>query len=442
MTGRRLCAFCGNSGPLTREHVLGNWLSKIGLDSGPVENVAGPLNRIGKPMGVAPPFQMTVKNVGVNTGSADPDATYIIEVVPKERPIDFNYGYRMLCERCAVSNWLTADAYATLNLSGESICRSCNEKNSVGPKFIDLRDQGDEAVDKTKLHDLFWYHTTPERDWPSATYRWPEDERKSYQDTSSPEQFEQIDRFKGDQALHLGTYEAAIENMLRRMDQRDERHVQFNLYRVTLQETANFQNGFRNENHDEAEKITQSKLREQDLGGIRYLNAHESMGSISLAVVRETIESVQRISLPVEGLSDYLTPEVADDLVQLRKEVDRYEQEVCGQEPPSVAIRRFLSQRDSESRAPVSTVRTVATGTAKGVPTSPCEHAAKEYLKGVSPVVRQQFCRSVQRPRRAGEHVDDQAWLSVFMNLAPILTRPEKVLAALDEQTPIDVLPA
>ncbi|MFF2299666.1 hypothetical protein [Arthrobacter sp. NPDC058127] len=63
MTGQRLCAFCGSAGPLTREHVLGNWLSKIGLEGGPVENVAGPLNRIGKPLGVAPPFQMTVKNV-------------------------------------------------------------------------------------------------------------------------------------------------------------------------------------------------------------------------------------------------------------------------------------------------------------------------------------------------------------------------------------------
>ncbi|WP_442542587.1 hypothetical protein ACSBOX_11590 [Arthrobacter sp. KN11-1C] len=63
MTGQRRCAFCGSAGPLTREHVLGNWLSKIGLESAPVENVAGPLNRIGKSLGVAPPFQMTVKNV-------------------------------------------------------------------------------------------------------------------------------------------------------------------------------------------------------------------------------------------------------------------------------------------------------------------------------------------------------------------------------------------
>jgi hypothetical protein len=61
--GSRSCAFCGSTGSLTREHVLGNWLSKIGLPSDRVESKAGPLNRLSKSLGVAPPFQMTVKNV-------------------------------------------------------------------------------------------------------------------------------------------------------------------------------------------------------------------------------------------------------------------------------------------------------------------------------------------------------------------------------------------
>ena len=32
----RTCAFCGFRGTLTGEHVLGSWLSKIGLDLTPV----------------------------------------------------------------------------------------------------------------------------------------------------------------------------------------------------------------------------------------------------------------------------------------------------------------------------------------------------------------------------------------------------------------------
>jgi hypothetical protein len=63
VSGTRQCAFCGNAGPLTREHVLGNWLSRIGLGSGPVENYAGPLNRMPVPMGVSAAFQQSVKNV-------------------------------------------------------------------------------------------------------------------------------------------------------------------------------------------------------------------------------------------------------------------------------------------------------------------------------------------------------------------------------------------
>jgi hypothetical protein len=63
MAGGRACAFCGSTGPLTREHVFGNWLSKIGLDTEPAKTLAGPLNRIGKRFGVTPPFQTTVRNV-------------------------------------------------------------------------------------------------------------------------------------------------------------------------------------------------------------------------------------------------------------------------------------------------------------------------------------------------------------------------------------------
>ena len=61
--GSRHCAFCGSTGPLTREHVLGNWLSKMGLGDGSVENHAGPLNRMPVPMGVGAPFQQKVRSV-------------------------------------------------------------------------------------------------------------------------------------------------------------------------------------------------------------------------------------------------------------------------------------------------------------------------------------------------------------------------------------------
>lgn len=60
---RRTCAFCGAAGPLTKEHVFGDWLSRLGLDSEPAVHRAGPLNRLGKGLGTGPMFARTVRNV-------------------------------------------------------------------------------------------------------------------------------------------------------------------------------------------------------------------------------------------------------------------------------------------------------------------------------------------------------------------------------------------
>jgi hypothetical protein len=57
------CAFCANTGKLTGEHVLGDWLSKVGLDLRPVPHGTGWLNRIGRELGTRPPFRQTVRDV-------------------------------------------------------------------------------------------------------------------------------------------------------------------------------------------------------------------------------------------------------------------------------------------------------------------------------------------------------------------------------------------
>jgi hypothetical protein len=60
---RRACVFCGSADTLTGEHVLGKWLSNIGLDPSPVRHGAGFLNRIRRDLGVRPPFRQTVRDV-------------------------------------------------------------------------------------------------------------------------------------------------------------------------------------------------------------------------------------------------------------------------------------------------------------------------------------------------------------------------------------------
>ncbi len=64
------CAFCGMFGRMTGEHVLGDWLSKIGLDLRPVPHAAGWSNRMGRDLGTSPPYRRTVRDVcaSCNTG--------------------------------------------------------------------------------------------------------------------------------------------------------------------------------------------------------------------------------------------------------------------------------------------------------------------------------------------------------------------------------------
>lgn len=58
----RQCVFCGSSKDLTREHVLPDWLSEIGLDPRPSIHHAGPINRLPRQWS-ARPFATTVKMV-------------------------------------------------------------------------------------------------------------------------------------------------------------------------------------------------------------------------------------------------------------------------------------------------------------------------------------------------------------------------------------------
>jgi hypothetical protein len=57
----RQCVFCGSS-DLTREHILPDWLTEIGLDLEPSIHHAGPRNRLPRQWS-ARPYTTTVKMV-------------------------------------------------------------------------------------------------------------------------------------------------------------------------------------------------------------------------------------------------------------------------------------------------------------------------------------------------------------------------------------------
>jgi hypothetical protein len=63
------------------------------------------------------------------------------------------------------------------------------------------------------------------------------------------------------QALHLGTYEAAIESMLRRMRNQADGGSQFYLYRVQLRDALTVEEGWRDEDQAEAARACDVRCR-------------------------------------------------------------------------------------------------------------------------------------------------------------------------------------
>jgi hypothetical protein len=121
-------------------------------------------------------------------------------------------------------------------------------------------------------------------------------------------------------ALHVGTYESAIENMLRRVHDQDDANSDFYLHRVALRlpDTA-IPDGYRHESHEDASDLTLD-----DLGqflAVRYLNVREAPGSFSLAIHPDAIGNIQTLALPQETQALTPPPHVIDAISDLDAEL-------------------------------------------------------------------------------------------------------------------------
>jgi len=354
-----------------------------------------------------------------------------------ERRVDFAYGYRMRCESCRASSWLTAEDYAD---SPEAMmtCSSCGEEFNFGPAVVDLRDAEDAALDDTRLPQLAWYHTTTDPGWPLPSKPLTVDELEALRKWGWPE--ERLDSYRRrheSQALHLGTYEAAIESMLRRMRNQGDRNSQFYLHRVRLREGLAIEPGWRDENNAEAAAMTSIDLAIQGVDVIRYLNAHESIGSLSIALVRGAIESVQRVVVPISQLVERLDDATLERVGALRDEVHAVEAKHAND--PMTTHDRLRQKHVARAGEPF--VKSPAPETYAAL--AELERFVEDkYLGGVSPVIRRDFMQSVESPRTAATYENDLVWLNKFMGRVALLTRHDEVREVLAGQSWQAVQPA
>jgi hypothetical protein len=114
------CVFCGAADTLTGEHVLGDWLSKIGLDLDPVPHGAGWLNRVGRELGVRPPFRQKVRDV---CGACNHGWMSRLEVVARRvlTPLILGQPGRVeATDQGAIAAWVQKTALTAMLVSSEA----------------------------------------------------------------------------------------------------------------------------------------------------------------------------------------------------------------------------------------------------------------------------------------------------------------------------------
>ncbi|MFI5898044.1 hypothetical protein ACIA5D_48975 [Actinoplanes sp. NPDC051513] len=350
--------------------------------------------------------------------------TMVPELV--DRPVSFAYNYRMRCSCGGVEDLSAADYEAEIN-EAHIPCSRCWGSIHFGRAVAALRNLKDPALENEQLGRLAWYHTSTSPDWPSLTYEVQERQRLRDFGLVTDEQIAMLSGL----ALHVGTYEAAIENVLRRMKYQDDRDSRFFLYRVALDlDSTRVETGYRDENEQRAARLSNTELRAEGLQAVRYLNVYESPGSLSLAVTADAIAAVHMVDLDGHGL-------VPDHDAELTERLDSFQRDL-----DAARLRPLPSPREPISAMEQLQRRAAARrGQAvdPGRPTGPEFYRlwesidsilAERYLVGVNAIVTREF-RDAVRPRRRDDDGAVRAYADFYATRAFALTHPSALIAGL-----------
>jgi hypothetical protein len=340
-----------------------------------------------------------------------------------ERPAAFAYSYRMRCE-CGGASDLSADDYAAEVDEAHMPCSHCGNRIHFGRAVIALRDTTDPALDNEQLNRFAWYHASTSPDWPSPTY--VEAKRLTLMRGGSRIPEDQVARLSN-LAVHVGTYEAAIETVLRRMRNQDDADSRFFLYRVALDlDPRRVERGYRDENLQPAAMLSSAELRGEGLQAVRYLNVFESPGSLSLVLIPDAIAAVQMVDLDAHEV-------VHGHDSQLSTRLDRFQIELdeLRSRPPTPSNRPMSTLE--RLRAQVEARRgLIGVGRLDGAEVwklwESVESAlAEQYLQGVNAIVARGFNDAMRSRRRHGEG-DVRSFADFYATRAFALAHPSQMI--------------
>lgn len=317
-----------------------------------------------------------------------------------ERTIDFWRGRRMRCHTCTHEfvvdlDWI--DRWEQTREKCPSCGLTCEDEDAVDVTV----DPGDSALDPGKVAQFFWYHTSTHPDWPSRNFDPAAGLTRATRLTMGGETRVAVwaarQRAK---ALHVGTYESAVHNMLRRMQDEGDEGAQFYLYRVHLEPTVAVRNDWLIDPSDWVGDIILSEVCPEGVDIARYLNLHEDPGGLSLALGREAIANVQQVAIPLPRSRD--DPEMVESASALRSASDAL-----------LPAPGKLAQYRPPSSARAALARQIANERAARLPVN----------------LRQEFRSAVT----FAEGTNPSDWAHRMTCLLELITQPQRVLAALNE---------
>ncbi|WP_337007327.1 MULTISPECIES: zinc-ribbon domain-containing protein [unclassified Microbacterium] len=220
-----------------------------------------------------------------------------------ERPIDFTRPRRMKCGACAHEWDATIDWLDRFD-QGKEGCPACGTdcRGEDRPDFTATPE--DLAHDEAATCDLTWYHSSthavwPDRDFDAASGLTEETRQRMESMSARPGAVERWAARQKSKALHVGTYEAAVENMFRRIDDEGGSTDQFFLHRVRLRQDCVIEPGVHPEPTDFVGNAYLAEVCAPGVNVLRYVNVHEDASRISLALDIDAIDAVQSIPIPL-----------------------------------------------------------------------------------------------------------------------------------------------
>ncbi len=202
-----------------------------------------------------------------------------------ERAVDFRRLRNIRCRSCR-HKWLVDAEWLERFHQADEVCPVCGTDCQAEdrPDFWVARE--DPSYDYSTVRESYWYHTSTHANWPNRAFdpatEFTEVTKLRMQKASSDGRG--LERWVADQrskALHLGTYEAAIANMLRRMDSQVGAEAQFYLYRARLYGDVGIEPWVHPEPTNFVGDVQLEGLCSLGAEVFRYVNVHEDPSSVS-----------------------------------------------------------------------------------------------------------------------------------------------------------------